>query len=563
MDTAGGTARTVRRDEIGETVLATIAEVTRYPRSVLRPEAELEDELGIESVKRAEILSVLSTRLALPPPPAEGTLGRLKTIADVIAAVEEALASAPAASAVIAFPAVGSGASAPVVSAVSVAPSLSVVPPAPVREKQVRPAPVTADRGPALEGTAETVIATIAEVTRYPRSVLRLEAELEDELGIESVKRAEIVAVLGRKLGLNPPNDGSIGELKTIADVIAAVEQLLGGAAPATAAAVALAPPAPVVAPVPPAPVVVAALPAPVAAVSVPTAQNSAPMAHASPVVVRPFETPASVPARPLAPATTASRRAVPEPIFAGKVALVTGSGHGLGKALVRHLAQLGASVVVNSFHSPALGGTTVAELSAEGRDAIHVWGSVANPEHLDQIFSAIEARHGHLDFLVHNASDVTPTPLAAITAEDWHRAFRTEVVGLHQAALKASLLMGRRGGGKIVALTHPAAHRCFENYAVLGTVKAAVESLTRYLAVELGPRNIQVNAVSVGPLRERIQRDPDSERLLPGWESRSPGGRLPDESGIASAVAFLLSEAASQMAGTTLVVDGGISLST
>jgi NAD(P)-dependent dehydrogenase (short-subunit alcohol dehydrogenase family)/acyl carrier protein len=545
MDTLqGGTARTPRRDEIAETVLATIAEVTRYPRSVLRPEAELEDELGIESVKRAEILSVLATRLALPPAPADGRLGRLKTIADVIAAVEEAL-SAAAPSPVIAFPASAS--------VVSVAPAPSLVPLAPVpprHEEPTRSAPPAADRAPASAGIAETVIATIAEVTRYPRSVLRLEAELEDELGIESVKRAEIVAVLGRKLDLAAPSDGHFGELKTIADVVAAVEQLVTAASGGTR-------PVAVPAAVAPPPLAPMALPAP-AALAAPT-----PVAVPS---VRRFEAPAPAPVAPRPsppPAVVASRRAAPEQVFAGKVALVTGSGHGLGKALARHLAHLGASVVVNTFHSPALGGTTVAELSAEGRDAIHVWGSIANPEQLDQIFAAIEARHGHLDFLVHNASDVTPTPLAAITAEDWHRAFRTEVVGLHQAALKAAPLMAQRGGGKIVTLTHPAAHRCFENYAVLGTVKSAVESLTRYLAVELGPRNIQVNAVCAGPLRERIQRDPDSERLLPGWESRSPGRRLPDESGIASAVAFLLSDAASQMAGTTLVVDGGISLST
>jgi NAD(P)-dependent dehydrogenase (short-subunit alcohol dehydrogenase family) len=297
----------------------------------------------------------------------------------------------------------------------------------------------------------------------------------------------------------------------------------------------------------------------------------AAPVAVAAPTPVavpsvRLFEVPAPAPVAtrpPPSPAVVASRRAAPEQVFAGKVALVTGSGHGLGKALARHLGQLGASVIVNSFHSPALGGTTVAELSAEGRDAMHVWGSVANPEHLDQIFAAIEARHGHLDFLVHNASDVSPAPLAAITADDWHRAFRTEVVGLHQAAMRAVPLMARRGGGRIVTLTHPAAHRAFPDSAVLGTVKAAVESLTRYLAVELGPKNIQVNGVSVGPLRERIQRGPDAERLLAGWENRAPGGRLPDESGVAAAVAFLLSDAASQMAGTTLVVDGGISLST
>ena len=532
MDTLhAGTARTASRDGIAETVLATIAEVTRYPRSVLRPEAELEDELGIESVKRAEILSVLSTRLALPPPTADGTLGRLKTIADVIAAVEQALAAAGATGA---------------------AGSMDLPAPAPVPTPSpviAFPAPMSlsppaAARALASPAITETVIATIAEVTRYPRSVLRPEAELEDELGIESVKRAEIVAVLGRKLGLEPPNDGSIGQLKTIADVVAAVAQLMSAAPGAPLAA---APPAAAPGPIPvPVPAVPAVAPPP-----------------AAPALVRAFEAPAPTPARPATTAPAVSSRAAPEAIFAGKVALVTGSGHGLGKALARHLAQLGASVVVNTFHSPALGGTTVAELSAEGRDAIHVWGSIANPEQLDQIFAAIEARHGHLDFLVHNASDVTPTPLAAITAEDWHRAFRTEVVGLHQAALKAAPLMARRGGGKIVTLTHPAAHRCFENYAVLGTVKSAVESLTRYLAVELGPRNIQVNAVCAGPLRERIQRDPDSERLLPGWESRSPGRRLPDESGIASAVAFLLSDAASQMAGTTLVVDGGISLST
>src|SRR5260370_36262832 len=85
MDTLQG-ARTPHRDEIGETVLATIAEVTRYPRSVLRLEAELEDELGIESVKRAEILSVLSRRLALPAPPAGGIRGPPKTTAAVAAA---------------------------------------------------------------------------------------------------------------------------------------------------------------------------------------------------------------------------------------------------------------------------------------------------------------------------------------------------------------------------------------------------------------------------------------------------------------------------------------------
>jgi len=515
----GGTARAASAEAISETVVATIAEVTRYPRTVLRLDAELEDELGIESVKRAEILSVLTTRLALPPPPTDGSLGRLKTIADVVALVEAALASSSvnAPAPVIAFPSHAAGVAAPVAPAVA---------------------------APAPSGLGETVIATIAEVTRYPRSVLRLEAELEDELGIESVKRAEIVAVLGRKLGIAPPPDGSIGPLRTIADVVAAVERLAGAA------------PQPV-------PLPAAAVPSvPIAPVADTAVAASLAAAHPPASVVRAFEAP-SAPARSSAvPAPAPSRRVAGEAVFAGKVALVTGSGHGLGKALARHLAQLGASVVINTFHSPALGGTAVAELTAEGRDAMHVWGSVANAEHLDQIFAAIEGRHGHLDFLVHNASDVTAAPISAITPDDWHRAFRTEVVGLHQAAMRAAALMAPRGGGKIVTLTHPAAQRCFADQAVLGTVKAAVESLTRYLAVELGPKNIQVNSVCAGPVRERIQRGPDAERLVSRWAALSPGRFLPDETGVASAVAFLLSDAASQMAGATLVVDGGISLS-
>ena len=559
MDTVkGGTARSASGDGIAEIVLATIAEVTRYPRSVLRPEADLEDELGIESVKRAEILSVLSTRLALPPPSAEDGVGPLKTIGDVIAAVEAALARSGAAASADAptvplAPAAATPASAPVPTPAPViafpAAVVAAVPASPLHDEGPRAPGHTAGRPLAAAGIAESVLSTIAEVTRYPRSVLRPEADLEDELGIESVKLAEIVTVLGRKFGLTPPSDGSIGPFKTIADVVSAVEKLLA-AAPGAAA----------VEPPSPAPVTAAAPVAAPTPVAVPSVRRfDVPVSAPAPAPA-----PAPVPPRPApAASTAASHRAVPEQVFAGKVALVTGSGHGLGKALARHLAQLGASVVVNSFHSPALGGTTVAELSAEGRDAVHVWGSVANPEHLDQIFAAIEARHGHLDFLVHNASDVTTAPLAAITADDWHRAFRTEVVGLHQAAMRAVPLMARRGGGRIVTLTHPAAHRAFPDGAVLGTVKAAVESLTRYLAVELGPKNIQVNGVSVGPLREQIERGPDAQRHLAGWENRAPGGRLPDESGVAAAVAFLLSDAASQMAGTTLVVDGGISLST
>ena len=530
----------VAREALAESVVATIAEITRYPRSILGREAQLEEDLGIESVKRAEILAVLGQRLQLPPP-AEGSLGQLKTVGDVIAAVERAVAAqAWAGDALPSLPPAPPPGPPPpsVVPTPAVLPSFTAAP------------PPNGAAGPlSTEALAEVVITTIAEVTRYPRSVLLPEAELEDELGIESVKRAEILSALGSKLALAPPRDGSIGSLKTIADVIAAVGALVVDHAVPVSATPAPAAVAPVVAPAP----AVAAAPLP---------SSSAPETHL-PIALRDAPRDDSAPVRLPAPASVPVSRAVAAAPFAGKVVLVSGSGRGLGKAVAQRLARLGASVVVNSFHSPEEGAATASELVREGHDAIHVWGSAANPEQLDEVFHTVQGRFGHLDFLVWNASDARAAPIAALTPDDWNRAFRTDVIGFHQAAFRAAALMAERGGGKIVSITHPASQRCFEQLAVLGTVKSALESLTRYLAIELGPKNIQVNAVSAGPCREHVDRYPNRERLVPQWEARTPGGRLPSEAAVAHAVAFLLSPDSSQMAGSIITVDAGVLLST
>jgi NAD(P)-dependent dehydrogenase (short-subunit alcohol dehydrogenase family)/acyl carrier protein len=472
------------REPLADVVISIIAEVTRYPRSILRPEAELEEELGIESVKRAEILAVLTKRLGLAVP-ADAPLGKLRTIADVVRAVER----------------LGAGGSpAPEAAPPELAPPAAAPAPA--------PPPVAAP-------LAEIVVSTIAEVTRYPRSILTPEAELEEELGIESVKRAEILAVLAKRLGLAVPADAPLGKLRTIADVVRAVERLGARAEPRNG--------------------------------------NGAGAAHRPP--------PSAAAAPPRDERRPEPARAPEAGPFAGKVALVTGSGHGLGKGLAAHLARLGAAVVVNSFHSREKGDATAAELTRAGHRAIHAWGSVCNPAHVDEIFACIESSFGRLDFLVSAASNAPRGPVAAFTAEDWDRAFQTEVVALHAVALRAAKVMERGGGGKIVAISHPGAHRCHDGFALAGPVKAAVESLARYLAVELGPRKIQVNAVCAGPLAEELAAHPERERLGPAWEKGTPGKRLPDASDVAAAVAFLLGDEARMVTGTTLFVDAGLSL--
>lgn len=375
---------------------------------------------------------------------------------------------------------------------------------------------------------AEDVVRIIAEVTRYPRNILTPEALLEDELGIESVKRAEILTVLSNRMSFEIPKENTFGNIKSVADVIAAVERLTpSGGAPA------------------------------------PVARQRAEVPP-PPVEYEPVRERKIPPVLPVVPERR-DRDALP---LAGKLAFVAGSGHGIGRDIAQHLHRLGASIILNSFHSREEGERAAAELQesgngpeVKGRTVTHLWGSVANNEHLVDIFQQMEGRHGYLDFLVSSASNAPIVPVSQIQPEDWERAFRTEVVGLHQMALAAARLMQARGGGRIVAVTHPAAHRVFPGSACGGTVKAAVESLVRYLAIDLSAKGILVNTLCAGPFARDIEAHPDRDAILQLWRQRAPGGRLPDSRSVAAAVALLLSPDAGMMTGSTMVVDGGLSL--
>jgi NAD(P)-dependent dehydrogenase (short-subunit alcohol dehydrogenase family)/acyl carrier protein len=472
------------------------------------------------------------------------------------------------------------------------------------------PIPSLADRGLTPEALGELVVSIIAEVTRYPRDILQPEASLEEDLGIDSVKRAEILAVLRARLELPEPSeaDRAATPPRTVGDVVTAVEAFLRKSAGAAA-------PAPAAVPIP-TPAVIesnvltsavsadALLPQRVIEIIAEVTRYpldllkpeadleedlgfdagqrraifaalrgrlSLPLPEVPPPAVRTVgdiilavqpppaagrtEAPRAVPAARTAAAPERQPDAAGPKPFAGKVALVTGSGHGLGKALAAHLAGLGATVVVNSFHSRQRGEDTAGEIVAGGGRAVHLWGSVTNPAHLGQIFREIEGRFGGLDFFVSNASNGILAPLKDIQPEHWDRAFRTNVVALHQAALLAAPLMRRRGGGKIVAISSVGAQRYLDYLGCIGTVKAAVESLVRYLAVELGADNIQVNAVSAGPVYgELMEKYPDLERLRPRCENLVPRKRLNDEHEVAEAVTFLLNS--SGMSGAVLLLD-------
>jgi NAD(P)-dependent dehydrogenase (short-subunit alcohol dehydrogenase family)/acyl carrier protein len=347
-----------------------------------------------------------------------------------------------------------------------------------------------------------------AEVTRYPLDILAPDASLEEDLGIDSVKLGEVFAVLRDKYELPQTIGIEPAELRTLGGVAEALRRYL----------------------------------------------------LTVEIEIEPAPVPATIESVPPPSAAAAGATPAVKP-FTGKIALVTGSGRGLGKDIASHLAELGATVVVNSFHSRQQGIAAAEEIAAAGGESVHLWGSVANPDHLEKIFGEIEERWGALDFFVSNASNGMLARLEEITPEHWEKAFRTNVVGLHQSALYAARLMRRRGGGKIVTLSSPAAHGYVDYFGCMGAVKAAVESLTRSLAIELARDNIQVNCVSPGPVYgELLDKWPESERLVAQWEANTAYGRLCEARDVSHFVAYLLSEPVRMFTGSVLIMDGGIS---
>jgi enoyl-[acyl-carrier protein] reductase III len=512
------------RGEITRDVVEVFAEVTRYPREVLDPEAPLEEELGIDSVKLGEVFAVLRTRFALAEDLAL-PLDRLRTIRAIADALTEHLAAggnghgdsghggnghavSPRTAAVPA-----AALAAPMPAMPSAVPAAAAPPPRPAKHGNGSLEPAAFEAG---------VREVFAAVTRYPPEILDPRAPLEEELGIDSVKLGEVFAVLREKYDLPEKLGVPAEELRSIGSIAAALRRYLEGLDRQPAA-----------------PPVFAASP-------------DAGAATAAALAPRPAAAAAAQSFAALAPALRP---------FAGKVALITGSGRGLGKDIACYLAELGASVVVNSFHSRQQGLDTADEIRTRGGDAVHLWGSVAKAEHLEAMFAEVESRFGGLDFFISSASNGMLARLEEVTPEHWEKAFRTNVIGLHQGALRAARLMRRRGGGKIVTLSSPAAHGYVDYFGCMGAVKAAVESLTRSLAVELARDNIQVNCVSPGPVYgELLDKWPESRRLVAQWEANTAYGRLCEARDVSHFVAYLLSDPVKLFTGSVLVIDGGIS---
>ncbi|UOE94997.1 enoyl-[acyl-carrier-protein] reductase FabL [Alkalihalobacillus sp. LMS39] len=246
------------------------------------------------------------------------------------------------------------------------------------------------------------------------------------------------------------------------------------------------------------------------------------------------------------------------------KVALVTGSSRGIGKRIALRLAEKGYDIVINYARSKKAALETAAEIEALGRKTLVVKANVGKQEKIKEMFAEIDETFGRLDILVNNAASGVLRPIMELEESHWDWTMDINSKALLFCAQEAAKRMEKTGGGAIVSLSSLGSIRYLKNYTTVGVSKAAVEALTRYLAVELAPMNIVVNAVSGGAVdTDALTHFPNRDELLQDAADRTPAGRIVEPEDLANAVMFLLSEQGNMIRGQTIIVDGGISLLT
>jgi enoyl-[acyl-carrier protein] reductase III len=249
---------------------------------------------------------------------------------------------------------------------------------------------------------------------------------------------------------------------------------------------------------------------------------------------------------------------------FEGKVALVTGSGRGIGRAIALRFAEEGADLVVNFFRNRGPAEETAQAIRNLGRKALVVKANIGEIEEINQLFDAVEKEYGGLDILVSNAASGYNRPVMKQKPKGWDWTMNINARSLLFSAQRAAPLMEARGGGQIVAITSPGSFRVLPDYVVVGASKAALEAITRYLAVELAPLGIAVNAISPGVVETDALKHFDvakSNTVIPQAIEITPAGRLVTPEDVAALTAFLCSAEAYMIRGEVIIIDGGSTL--
>jgi len=243
-----------------------------------------------------------------------------------------------------------------------------------------------------------------------------------------------------------------------------------------------------------------------------------------------------------------------------GKLALVTGAGRGIGRAIALKLASQGSDIIVNFFRRREAAEKTAKDIEALGVKVEVIKANVGDPAKIDEMFDIITNKFGHLDILINNAASGVGRSVTDLDVKAWNWTMDINVRAFLLCAQRAAKLMEGRGG-KMVSISSLGSFLVWPTYAAVGVSKAALEALTRYLAIELAPKGICVNAVAASAVETEALKFYIKEGYMKDTRQSTPAGRMIVPEDVANVVAFLCGEDAFMIRGQVIIVDGGTSV--
>jgi len=243
-----------------------------------------------------------------------------------------------------------------------------------------------------------------------------------------------------------------------------------------------------------------------------------------------------------------------------GRLALVTGGGRGIGQAIALKLASQGADIIVNFFRHRESAEQTAKDIQALGVKAETIRANVGDPAKIDEMFDMVGNKFGRLDILINNAASGVGRPVMDVDVKAWEWTMDINARAYLLCAQRAAKIMEGRGG-KIVSISSLGSPFVLPNYSIVGVSKAALEALTRYLAIELAPHGICVNTVVASAVETEALKFYFKQGLVKDNRQVTPAGRMVIPEDVANVVAFLCSEEAFMIRGQTVIVDGGTSV--